>query len=341
MYRRFLNNGDYLGIITKDALSQITRNDNDKFGKAEEAAEASIVDYLSDKYEIERELLVGKMILDYDRRITYPVGAHFYLDGKIYNVIKSINGYKAPSDIKYWELVEDTTVIDKDKIASYSQLSTFQPDDYVSFNDKVYKCINGNGYDFSNIRIPGIEAWVPIEIYDWKNIPYNLWEVVRYNNKFFALISTENYDPLVNPIESKNWGLIGDYDNSLDTYKTDNTEFVVYNNKVYYPVINVNADKPVENVNITEKDPRNSNIKKHMLQLSLYELHKLISPNNVSAIRVTDYDHSIQWLKDASALRLNPGIPRKIDEEDKVPITDWALATFQKSYDPEKNPFLW
>ena len=63
MYRRFLNNGDYLGIITKDALSQITRNDNDKFGKAEEAAEASIVDYLSDKYEGTDSFKASKIML--------------------------------------------------------------------------------------------------------------------------------------------------------------------------------------------------------------------------------------------------------------------------------------
>ena len=56
MYRRFLNKNDYLGIITEDALSQLTRGKDICFVQAEQAAEASIMDYLTENYEIEREL---------------------------------------------------------------------------------------------------------------------------------------------------------------------------------------------------------------------------------------------------------------------------------------------
>ncbi len=66
------------------------------FVQAEQAAEASIMDYLTENYEIERELNRGKFIFEYDRRISYPIGCHFYLDGKICEVIQAINGYKAP-----------------------------------------------------------------------------------------------------------------------------------------------------------------------------------------------------------------------------------------------------
>ena len=59
MYRRFLNNEDYLGIITQEALSQMTRGNSDRFIQAEESAEMSIVEYLSENYEIEQELGKG------------------------------------------------------------------------------------------------------------------------------------------------------------------------------------------------------------------------------------------------------------------------------------------
>lgn len=39
MYRRFLNDSDYLSLLTPEALSQITRNDTGRFIQAEEAAE--------------------------------------------------------------------------------------------------------------------------------------------------------------------------------------------------------------------------------------------------------------------------------------------------------------
>ena len=62
MYRRFLNDSDYLSLLTPEALSQITRNDSERFIQAEEAAEMSIVEYLSENYEVVRELNKGKYI---------------------------------------------------------------------------------------------------------------------------------------------------------------------------------------------------------------------------------------------------------------------------------------
>ena len=72
MYRRFLNNSDYLGIITQEALQQLTRGNDERFLQAEQSAEMSIVEYLSENYEVEKELAMGKYIADYDKCITYP-----------------------------------------------------------------------------------------------------------------------------------------------------------------------------------------------------------------------------------------------------------------------------
>ncbi len=45
----------------------------------------------------------------------------------------------------------------------------------------------------------------------------------------------------------------------------------------------------------------------------------------------------MKWLNDAAKLRLNPQMPRKVDETEK-PVTDWQLVSFQADYDPRKNP---
>ena len=55
MYRRFLNNSDYLGIITQEALQQLTRGNDERFIQAEQSAEMSIVEYLSENYEVEKD----------------------------------------------------------------------------------------------------------------------------------------------------------------------------------------------------------------------------------------------------------------------------------------------
>ena len=82
---RFLLDNDYLEIITKEALDQMIQPGNEhKFIKAEESAEMSILENLVENYEIENELMKGKAIRKYDRRINYPVGAYIQYEDNIY-----------------------------------------------------------------------------------------------------------------------------------------------------------------------------------------------------------------------------------------------------------------
>lgn len=340
MYKRFLNDNDYIGIITEEALKQLIRNNEERMSQAEEAAEASIVEYLTDNYEVEKELMKGKSLVEYTSSITYPVGAHFYYNGKIYEALRSITGVKVPSDIEYWKELIDYDKAKMDKATPYFQLQNYQPGDIVSYANTYYECTEPNGYDFDDIRIPGINGWEEVEnVSDWiaNYDEYELWDVVSYDGNFYTLLTKENIDLTVNPYDSDNWGMIGEYDKTYQ-YELKETEYVVYNGKVYVPTMKVTADELKESYNIRQHDPRNSNIKKHLIRLSLYELHKLISPNNISSARVTDYENSITWLRDANRCRINPQIPRKLDAEHK-PVTEYAIATYMRDYDPNKNPW--
>ena len=58
-------------------------------------------------------------------------------------------------------------------------------------------------------------------------------------------------------------------------------------------------------------------IKSTWCGLALFELTKLIARNNVSVVRMRDYEDSMKWLNDAAKLRLNPRILRKVDETKK------------------------
>lgn len=338
MYRRFLNDNDYLSIISKEALSQIIRGNTDRFLQAEESAEMSIIEYLSENYEIEREFSKGKYIAEYNRQITYPVGVHVYYDNKIYEVIRSLSGYKAPAEVEYW--VEHTDInLDLETVEHYSQFKTYYPTNVVVYNGITYICQVENGFKFNDIRIPMVTGWLEANYSGWQPIEYSLWEVVEFEGNFFTLMSLDGFDNNLNPMESDNWGAIADYDREYNEYELSEHEYVVYNGKVYYPETDVNADVPQIGINLSLHDSRNYNLKKHMVRLAIYELTKLIAPNNVSVVRIRDYEDSMKWLSDASKLKLNPQIPRKI-ADDKRPVTDWQLATFQNDYDPYKNPWL-
>ncbi|MBR4589956.1 MAG: hypothetical protein IKO36_04755 [Bacteroidaceae bacterium] len=339
MYKRFLQDSDYLSVITKEALGQLIRDEHGRFEQAEQAAEATICDYLIENYKIEEEFMIGKRIQPYDSRITYPVNSGFWRENNIYIVIKSIKGYKCPEDAsEYW--VENVDVeVDVKTTPRFLQIQNYYPGDNVAYNGVVYTCIKECGVDFKHIIIPGITAWKEVKAKVWEKKPYELWDVVKYDGQFYTLLTvSEEHEDFDSPDISDDWGLIGEYDPDYAQYELNGHDYVVYNDKVFYPVLNPNPDSPEVGVNIKAGDPRNFNLKRHMVQLALYELHKLVAPHNVSNIRISDYEHSMEWLQAAGRLKINPQIPRRLDER-KQPISDWAVATFMRDYDPMKNPW--
>ena len=213
MYRRFLNNDDYLGIITPEALAQLTRGNDARFIQAEESTEMSIVEYLSENYEIEKELAKGKYIAEYDRRITYPVGVHVYFEGQIHEVIRSVSGYRKPATVVYWEESSDIRV-DAGQVVNYSQFNTYYPGDKVNYNGIVYTRLNENGYKFDDVRIPLVGGWIEAEASLWQPVEYTLWAVVEYEGAFYTLMTLEGFDYNLDPMVSDCWGAIADYDSS-------------------------------------------------------------------------------------------------------------------------------
>lgn len=337
MYKRYLNNGDYLGIITEENLSQLTRGNEDRLAMAEESAEESIIEYLTENYEIEKVLAIGKDLLPYNRQVSYPAGAHFVLNGKIYKATRPIVGIKQPANKVYWQ--EYRQLVDREHTHLYTQRGSYSPGDIVAFAGTFWECLEFNGMDYDDIRVPGLTAWEKIEVSDWvANYEYEPWNVVCFKNAFYALLSLDDIDLSINPHESENWGLIGSYDPLLNNYELSETEYVEYEGSIYYPVMNPNCDEPKEGYNITPSDPRHPNIKKHMLRMAIYELYKLVSPTNLSNVRLTDYETSVLWLRDASRLKINPQLPRRMTPENK-PVTDFAIATYMRDYDPNKNPW--
>lgn len=192
---------------------------------------------------------------------------------------------------------------------------------------------------FGDIRIPMVCGWLETVTEPWQPIEYPLWAVVEHKGAFYPLMSLDGFDNNIDPFTSDCWGAIADYDPEYNGYELSEHEYVVYDRRVFYPETDVNADIPQVGRNLSPHDPRNYNLKKHMVRLALYELTKLIAPNNVSVVRLRDYEDSMKWLGDAAKLRLNPQIPRKLDETEK-PVAGWQLATFQTNYAPYRNPWL-
>lgn len=374
MYRRFLIDNDYYSILSREAFEQLIHGLDDRVWEAEEASEASLIEYLHGKFEIEKALEVGKIITDYNPQVTYPVGAHFILNGTIVRALKTINGNKRPSQETYWELFDEPIeVMTKDeeerldahshyspessledaitgnvhefnaciikKSRKYSQRRDYINGDIVNFSGLNYICVVENGPSYENIQIPGIVGWKEIETTEWiKFVDNEIGDVVSYRGNFYALLSKDAYNNDTPPADAPDsvWGEIAYYDPE-EHYEFKDDEWVVFEGHVYVPTMEPNASELISGTNYTVSDPRNGNIKKQLLRMAVYELHKIIAPHNISSARITDYEAALQWLQDAARMKIDPGIPRCIDRRDHKPVTSYGLATFKREYNPMEN----
>ena len=75
-----------------------------------------------------------------------------------------------------------------------------------------------------------------------------------------------------------------------------------------------------------------------MTRIALFELSKNIAPNNISQVKVNDYEESVKWLNDCNKCKINPGIPR-IKNDDGTQKADWAFANFQNPDKIYQNPW--
>lgn len=343
-YQRFLNDKDYLALITKEGLDQLIREVHDRIPQAESSAEVSVLEYLRQYYEVEKELEKGKVIRDYSERITYPAGVYFYYDGLIYRTLTAVNGYKRPYRIAYWVLVSEPLSTEQlNTIAPYSQLKTYSVGDMVRYGGDIWRCNYHNGFDFNDIRIPGMYVWEQVPTVSWSEaVDYAVYQVVSYNGKFYMLMEKpDTYNVLVNPVDGGYWGEIGEYDTDYEySYGENDHDYVVYDGCVFRPVMNPNVDDLNENVNVVRDDPRNPSLVKHMTQLALYQLHVLVSPTNISETRRVQYEDSMAWLYAASKFKIIIDIDRKINKEDNLPIKDYGLATYQRNFDPWQNDWI-
>lgn len=333
-----------MSIMTEEGFADIIRGKHSRVIQAERSAEMILLEYLKQNFMIEDVLAAGKYIADYDPQITYPAGVYIKKDSNIYKTLLIINGVKKPAIHVYWrELTEDDAELDgydPEHVEPYSQMETYKKGDIRAHQDRHWICEYPNGQDFDDIRIPGVDAWAEAKVVDFQKVmDYPLWQVVRYEGKFYALMKLEGLDNTMNPYDSDNWGLIGDYVEDY-SYELSEHEYIAYEGKVFYPVTNPNGDTPEVHKNIVEEDPRNANIIRHYLRIAIYELHKLISPTNISSVRINDYNESVQWLKDASHLKLDPQIPRRISEKDNMPTTNFQVATFSAPLDPWQNNWI-
>ena len=342
-YQRFLNNNDYRAVLTEEQFEMLVNGDENRLSQAEQSAEMNFLEYLDQHYEIEMLFKVGKAIKEYNSGVTYPANAFILKDNIIYRTLKPINGCKQPTATIYWEqLTELFAIPDAELKPKYSQLDTYGLDDIVRFNTEWYVCKAPNGYELDNIQVPGVTIWQKVPYTDWQpNMDWELHQVCRHEGKFYmkASVETLDTDEVFTPVEDDTWALIGDYTTKYN-YSLGEYDYVVADDCVFEPIVNPNAEEISVGTNIVRDDPRNINVITHMVRISCYYLHQMISPTNISESRRLAYEDSISWLASAARFKINPKIQRKYEDERGTEVVDFALETYQREFDPNQDMWL-
>ena len=76
---RYLNDRDYLMIITEEHLKMLLRDVHDRIIQAEQSAEMDFLEYLDQYYCVKEELARGKMIREYSLTSPTPQTSISYM----------------------------------------------------------------------------------------------------------------------------------------------------------------------------------------------------------------------------------------------------------------------
>jgi hypothetical protein len=161
----------------------------------------------------------------------------------------------------------------------------------VLYQNKVYECIlNSTGNVPTNATY-----WLYLGLEGIYHIAYpNKWD----DRIFYAIADRVTYNGIV--YERRD----------VAGYK----EGIVPTDTNYYDLINIADYTAVtgvvpNNVAWTYSDNRNISIVKHVITVVLYNIHKLINPRNIPAIRQQEYDLTIEFLKDVVRGKANMDLP--------------------------------
>ncbi len=342
-YQRFLTNNDYRAVLTPEQFEMLVNGDENRLSQAEQSAEMNFLEYLDQHYEIEALFKVGKAIKDYNSSVSYPANAFFKKDGIVFRTLRAINGRKSPTTTEYWGLqTELYNIPDANNKPKYSQLETYSLGDIVQYNGNWYICKVPNGYDLNDIHIPEVEAWQQVPFTEWQpNLEWELNQVCKYGESFYmkASVEADDTEEVLTPEDDDTWAMIGDYSPNYN-YTIGEHDYVAFDGHVFEPIFNPNADEANVGTNIIRDDPRNINVITHMVRISCYYLHQMISPTNISESRRLAYEDSISWLASAARFKINPKIARKMEDEHGSEVVDFALETYQREFDPYQDMWL-
>jgi len=163
-----------------------------------------------------------------------------------------------------------------------------------------------------------IPAWDPTESYgenvtvsaeadEWKSgEDYQIDDLVEFDREIYVALSANS---ATEPPGSSDWDKVGQAD-TLYTTKTDSV-----------------TSYPNDTSDWEQKDPRDSQLVKVIVDLLLYELYSLTQPRQIPEYRMSRRDDAKDWLKEANKGNLTLDFPEASPSDDTDQRMQWGGFT--------------
>lgn len=289
----YLRLQDYFNFrIQEQQLNQITQGNSVVRQSCELEAEAEMISYLVQRYDIDDEFRdVGSFVnynkyyannlfelnaTAYSDTSTYLLNENCLYQGKVYVCTTVVNIPESFNPSK-WQLVGNQ--YDLYYIASpyprYSYNTTYRVGDIVYYKNKIYKC---------NVSVTNI---IPTDIdkgsYYWSTGVDYMFEGQN------IYLSPSYQDGWSNTTIYNQWDLIVYGNNQLYYCVKDNNLNVV-------PSTDINSWLPITWV---KGDNRSQQLVAFLIDIVLYKIHMRIAPNNIPQLRKDNYTYCLDWLMQA------------------------------------------
>jgi hypothetical protein len=302
-------------------LKQLTNDmDENRMSEIEIEPINLVLSYLTNTYEIEKELELGRSIEEQDTWKEYRPGALFYKDGKFYRAAHLIKPEVRFEAEKYWIPVN---ALPYDAKEYFGTPPVEEPESEPE--------IPGDGEPglFSLVEPePEPEPEVPVEptpvvpIYE---LPAGFYRIIEgslyrldaaYNGEapqtdsgLWEPIYTEQYSGEANYLASE-------YVEHDGLFYACAVNHGIISNTVTHPAYVIVDQKADTLESAPEKfdqipDPRNGNIVRHLALLATFFMYQANVPDRIP-LTITDQEEATcKWLSSCAKMQINPLLPRK------------------------------